>query len=158
MINETYLSNLDDVLKIRAIKTSGIRILALEDGYAKIVVPYKDNANHVDIMYAGSLAMLGELFGGIYWGVMFNVKEFFPIVKAFSIKFVRPATTDIFIEKKFEKAEALKIQEEAQNNGKCDYQMELELKTEDSTVVAVFNGIWQIRKLTHMPLTQQRVR
>ena len=150
MINEVYYSHMKDIEKIKLIKASGLEILDLEDGYAKVVMPYSVNVNHVGIMYAGSLAMLGELFGGIYWVAMIDVKKFFPIVKTFSIKFLRPATADVFIERKFDKEEARKIQEEAQMKGKCDFVMELELKTGDGTVVAIFNGIWQIRKMTEM--------
>jgi len=36
MIDEKYLSNLSNVLKIPAIEQSGLKIVALEDGYAKL--------------------------------------------------------------------------------------------------------------------------
>jgi acyl-coenzyme A thioesterase PaaI-like protein len=149
MINETYLQNMSHVLQINAIKQSGLKIEALSDGYAKVVMPIAGNMNHVNIMYAGSLCMLGEIMGGIKWAVMFDVNRFFPIVKEFSIKYKRPATTDIFIEHKFSEEEAVRIQKEAETIGKCDYPMELELKDTDGQTVAVVNGVWQIRTLTN---------
>lgn len=150
MINKRYLSNMSDVMKIKLIEQSGLKIEALSDGYAKIVMPIKENTNHVDIMYAGSLCMLGEIMGGIKWAVMFDVERFFPIVKEFSIKFISPAKTDIFIEQRFSKEEAARIQDEADEFGKCDYPMELELKDTADETVAVFTGVWQIRKLTNV--------
>ena len=149
MLKEKYLSNLSEILAIETIKRSGLKIVALEDGYAKIAMPMEGNRNHVNIMYAGSLGMLGEFMGGIKWAVMFEVAEFFPIVKKFSIKFIRPATTDIFIEKRFSREEADRIQKEARESGKCDYPMELELKDAAEQTVAVFTGVWQIRKRTN---------
>ena len=124
MLNEEYLSNLSNVLRIGAIKQSGL----------KIVMPIEANRNHVDIIYAGSLCMLGEIMGGVRWAVMFDVAGFFPIAKELFIKFVRPATTDIFIEQRFSGEEAKRIQEEAQEFGKCDYRMKLELKAERSNL------------------------
>jgi len=149
MIDKKYLSNLSNVLKINAIEQSGLKIVALKDGYAKIVMPIEGNMNHVNIMYAGSLCMLGEIIGGVKWAVMFDVENYFPIIKEFSIKYKRPATTDISIEQEFSKEEADHIQEEAGKKGKCDYPMELELKDDDGETVAIVTGIWQIRKITN---------
>ena len=149
MIDEKYLSNLSNVLKIKALEHSGIKIVALRDRYAKIVMPIEGNMNHVNIMYAGSLCMLGEIIGGVKWAVMFDVEKYFPIIKVFSIKYKRPATTNISIEQEFSKEEADQIQNEAEKTGKCDYPIEVELKDTDDNPVAVVSGVWQIRKLTN---------
>ena len=149
MIDEKYLSNLSNVLKIKSVEQSGLKIVALRDGYAKIVMPIEGNTNHVDIMYAGSLCMLGEIIGGVKWAVMFDVEKYYPIIKEFSIKYKRPATTDISIEQVFSKEEADHIQDEAEKTGKCDYPITLELKDAGDETVAIVTGIWQIRKLSN---------
>lgn len=149
MINETYLQNMSNALKIKAIEQSGLKIEALTDRYVKVVMPIEGNMNHVNIMYAGSLCMLGEIMGGIKWAVMFDVDRFFPIVKEFSIKFISPVKTDVFIEQKYSKEEADRIQEEAERNGKCDYPLDIEIKDSIGQTVAVMNGVWQIRKITN---------
>jgi hypothetical protein len=45
-----------------------------------------------------------------------------------------------------EEIEVERILREANENGKADFSMELELKTKEGEVVALVNGIWQLRK------------
>lgn len=148
MIDEKYASNLTMVSKLDVIKRTGFQILELRDGYVKLLMPIDVNKNHVGIMYAGSLFTLGEIVGGIMWGLMFDVEKFYPVVKEVNIQFKRPAMTDVSLEKEFSKEEANRIQEKAEKDGKADYELELELKDTTGEIVAVVKGVWQIRKMT----------
>ncbi len=132
---------------IEGIKRTGIRALALRDRYVKMLMPLAGNVNHVGIMYAGSLFTIGECMGGAIYGVAFDVQRFYPIVKEVTIKFRRPAATDVTLELEMGEEEADRIQQEAEEAGKADFTLDLELKDTNGEVVSSVHGIWQIRKV-----------
>jgi acyl-coenzyme A thioesterase PaaI-like protein len=135
------------VNSIEAIRRTGIRVVALREGYAKMVMPLQGNINHVGMMYAGSLFTLGEFSGGIIYGAAFNVEKFYPIVKEVSIRFRRPALTDVTLEVSMGKEEAQKIQDACDKEGKSDFPLSLEIKDAGGEVVALVTGTWQLRKM-----------
>ena len=149
MIDETYkdLAQLSVEL-VEAIKRTGIRVTGLRDRYAKMVMPLEGNVNHVGMMYAGSLFTLGEFTGGIISGVSFDISRFFPLVKEVSIKYVAPVTTDATLEFSFTEEEARRIQDEADEKGKADFTLELEIKNASDETAALVTGTWQIRKMS----------
>ena len=72
MIEEKYQLVADfAVSAVEGIKRTGMKVLALRDRYAKIMMPFEGNISHVGTMYAGSLFVLGEFSGGIIHGVSF---------------------------------------------------------------------------------------
>ena len=101
MIDEKYTSYLSMISKLEVIQRTGLQIIELRDNYTKLVMPIDINKNHVGIMYAGSLFSLGEIIGGIMWGVMFDKENYYPVVKEVNIQFKRPAMTDVSLEKNF---------------------------------------------------------
>ncbi len=148
MIEEKYKDIAElSVNLVEAIKRTGLEIVALRERYAKFKMPIAGNTNHIGIMYAGSLFTLGEFTGGIVPGVSFDINKYYPIVKEITIRYVAMATSDIFIEKEMEEAEVRRIIQVVEENNKADFSMELELKTEEGVVVAIVNGIWQLRKI-----------
>jgi acyl-coenzyme A thioesterase PaaI-like protein len=148
MIEEKYKSLATSAVSlVEGIKRTGVRIAALRDGYVKCIMPLEGNINHVGIMYAGSLFTLGEIIGGIMWGLMFDVEKYYPIVKEINIAFRRPAASDVSLEATFDKDEANRIQATAEKTGKADYALELDLKDAGGQTVSVVKGVWQIRKM-----------
>ena len=135
------------VTSIEAIKRTGIKVIALKEGYAKMVMPLEGNVNHVGMMYAGSLFIIGEFTGGIIYGASFDVDKFYPIVKEVTIRFKRPALTDVTLEVSMSREEAQRIQDEASEKGKCDFVLNLEIKDANDVVVALVDGTWQIRTI-----------
>jgi acyl-coenzyme A thioesterase PaaI-like protein len=133
------------VSAIEAIKRTGIRVVALRDRYAKMLMPLEGNVNHVGMMYAGSLFTLGEIAGGAIHMVSFDVARLFPIVKEVKIRFRRPAMTDVTMEVELSAEEAARIQAEALEKGKADYGLNLELKDANGEVVSIVGGTWQVR-------------
>jgi thioesterase domain-containing protein len=132
---------------IPAIKRTGIRVLEIRPRYTKILMPLEGNVNHVGMMYAGSLFTIGEIPGGILHLASFDVNRFFPIVKEINIRFRRPATTDVTLEMALDADQADHIQAEAEEKGKADFSLEMEIKDADGQVVSIVNGTWQIRKI-----------
>lgn len=79
-------------------------------------------------MYAGALFTLAELPGGVVYLSSFDTRRFYPIVKDMQIRFRRPAKTDITVEVHLSDDEVQRIQNEADANGKADFEWECELK------------------------------
>jgi len=135
------------VNSIEAIRRTGIQVVALREGYAKMLMPLQGNVNHVGMMYAGSLFTLGEFSGGIIYGAAFNVEKFYPIVKEVTIRFSRPALTDVTLEVAMTPDEARRIQDACDRDGKCNFALSLEIKDAAGEVAALVTGTWQLRKI-----------
>ena len=132
---------------IPAIKRTGLTIVDMSERYVKIKMPLEGNANHIGMMYAGSLFSIGEISGGVIHGASFDTEKYVPIVKEVSIRFRRPALTDVTLEVTITKEEADRIQKEAGEKGKADFVLALEIKDASGEVVSIVNGTWQIRKM-----------
>jgi acyl-coenzyme A thioesterase PaaI-like protein len=147
MIDKKYKSLAEQTVNlVEGIKRTGLQIIGMKDGYVKLMMPLAGNVNHVGIMYAGSLFTIGEVTGGIYWGLEFDVEKFYPIVKEINIQFRKPAATDVTLERAFDSAETKRIEAEAEQNGKADFTLDLEITDAGDQVVSLVRGIWQIRK------------
>ena len=148
MIDEKYRDVAELALGVvEGIKRTGIRALALQDRYAKMLMPLEGNVNHVGTMYAGSLFTLGEIAGGVIHMVSLDTTRLFPIVKEVNIRFRRPAMTDVTMEVEMSAEEASRIQAEALEKGKADYVLDLELEDADGEVVSTVVGTWQARRI-----------
>ena len=123
-----------------------VKVLELEPGYVKMMMPLEPNINHVGTMYAGALFTLAELPGGAIFLSTFDASRFFPLIKGMEIKFLKPATTDIVVEVRLSPEEAAKIQDEANEHGKADYDWDCELKDANGQVVAVSSNRYQLRR------------
>lgn len=129
------------------VANTGIEIEALEKGYTRMRMPFTPNKNHVGTMYAGALFTLAELPGGAMFITSFDMNRFYPIVRDMSIRFRRPATTDVWVEVRVSDEFVAKVQAEAEANGKADYEWECELKDANGVVVAITKNIYQLRKI-----------
>ena len=147
MIEEKYREAAElAVGLVEGIKRTGIRVVAVRDRYAKMLMPLEGNVNHVGMMYAGSLFTLGEIAGGAIHVTSFDGTRLYPIVKEIHIRFRRPAATDVTMEVELSGEEASRIQAEALERGKADYVLNLELKDVDGKVVSIVSGTWQVRR------------
>jgi thioesterase domain-containing protein len=139
-----YIPLLEGTIKI--IKEMGIHIEEMRDRYVKVVLPLAPNINHIGTMYAGSLFTVGEYVGGPIFLSSFDHTKYYPIVKALSIQYRRPATTDVTVEASLSKEEVEAVQKEADANGKADWKMDLELKDKSGQVCCLMQGVWQMRR------------
>lgn len=129
------------------VANSGIEVEVLEKGYTKMRMPFAPNKNHVGTMYAGALFTLAEFPGGAIFLSSFDTTRFYPIVRDMSIRFRRPATSDVWVEVRVSDEFIQKVQAETEANGKADYEWESELKDANGTVVAIAKSIFQLRKI-----------
>lgn len=125
----------------------GVKVLELERGYCKMLMPFEPNINHVGMMYAGALYTIAELPGGVIYSTSFDISRFYPIVKDMSIRFRRPAKTDVTVEVRVSEEEIERIQAEADANGKCDFEWDVEIKDASGEVVALTHNVYQLRKI-----------
>ena len=129
---------------------AGLKAIRLNPDGIKLQMPFEPNINHVGVMYAGALFTLAEVMGGAVFRVYLDKEGTFAIIKGLNIKFTRPARTDVTSEYNMDLSEAEQILNECEKNGKADYNLELELKDKEGTVVAVAEGFYQIRKGTKL--------
>ena len=129
------------------LKKMGMKILDLEKNKARIKMPIEPNRNHIGSVYGGSLYCLAEFSGGVIFAACFDHAKYFPIVKEFSIRYRRPATTDMYLDVSLSPDEAAHISARADEKGKADFSLDLELKDESGQVCCTARGTWQLRKI-----------
>ena len=124
---------------------TGIEATRLEKDGIELKMPLAPNINHIGTMYAGALFTLGEMMGGAVAMVYFIEHSLIPIVKGLNIKFTKPAKMDITAGYAMTEDEVNRIIAECKEKGKADYSIKLELKDSTGLVVAVTEGLYQVR-------------
>lgn len=130
---------------IAFVKRSGLTAELLEPGHVRLRMPFAGNQNHIGTLYAGALFTLAEMPGGALFLTSFDSRRFYPVVKEMNLRFRRPAKGDITVDARLDQAEIARIQQEAEANGKADYQLELQLLDASGEVVAESRGLYQMR-------------
>lgn len=131
--------------KIEFIKRMGVKVLTLEPGRVKLMAPMKDNENHIGTVYAGAIFSLGEVVGGPLLWSLFDPGKYFPIVKEMTVRFVAPATTDLTVECSIPEEIVSKMKTDLDTKGKAQTVLECEILDEQGQLVAVTEGIYQVR-------------
>jgi len=131
--------------QIPFVERSGLKVIELQRGKVRLTMPLTGNENHIGTMYAGALFTLAEIPGGALFLTTFDVSRFYPVIKEMSVRFRRPARTEITVEIGLSEEDARRIQQEAEAHGKADYVLEGELKDAHGEVVALSRGVYQIR-------------
>jgi len=131
---------------VEIVTKMGLKVTDFRSRYAKLTMPIEQNRNHIGTMYAGSLFTLGEMAGGAIFLASFDYENFYPIVKELTIRYRRPATTDMTVEVEMAAPQVERLQKAVEGNGKVDWDMNLELKDEGGEACCFVHGIWQMRK------------
>jgi acyl-coenzyme A thioesterase PaaI-like protein len=132
---------------IKFVQNSGLKVVELRRGYVKCLMPMNGNGNHIGTMYAGSLFTVAEIPGGALFLSSFDTTRYVPIVKEMTMKFLKPAKSDVTIEVALDDERIAKISADADANGKAEFILEGELKAADGTVVAASHGVYQLRSI-----------
>ena len=132
---------------IAFVKNAGLEVEHLARGTVRCRMPFVGNGNHIGTMYAGALFTLAEIPGGALFLSSFDTARFFPIVKALNLKFIKPAKGDIWTTATLSAEEITRIEQDATANGKAEFALNLELKDADGVVVAVSEGLYQLRRI-----------
>jgi len=132
---------------IGIIEKMGMRILDFRPRSVKIMLPKKPNVNHIGTVYAGSLFSLADYTGGVLFYASFDHRKYYPILKEVTMTFKSPATTDITVEASMTPGEAERLMKMADDAGKADWVMDLELKDEKGKTCCIVHGNFQMRKV-----------
>lgn len=123
----------------------GIEVVELRRGYVKSKTPIEGNGNHIGTMYAGVLFTAAELLGGAIALPTFDMTKFYPVIKAMTINYRRPATGDIYAEASMSDELVAELSEKAEAEGKAEFLFETTLTDEQGKVVATTEGTYQLR-------------
>ena len=127
---------------IAAVKRTGVEVLEIGHGSVKLNMPLKGNENHVNMMYAGSLFALAELPGGCVFLSAFDSEKYVPLVGEVTIRYLKPAFTDVTVEVALPETEIARLQQDLETRGKCKYVLKQELKDASGEVVAITTGTY----------------
>ena len=128
--------------QIAFVKRSGLKAEVLEPGFIRLRMPLQGNQNHIGSMYAGALFTLAEIPGGALFLTSFDAQRFYPIIKEMNLRFRRPATGDIQVEARLSAEQIAQLEEQANQQGKAEYLLELQL-TDGSGEVGVISSVTQ---------------
>lgn len=132
---------------IAFVRNAGLQVEYLAPGEVRCLMPFKGNGNHIGTMYAGALFTVAEIPGGALFLTSFDTARFFPVVKSLNLKFVKPAKSDVRVTALLSAAEIDRIEQEASTAGKSEFTLSLELKDVDGVVVAISEGLYQLRRI-----------
>ena len=123
---------------------NGFKVVEIREGYLKSFIPIKGNRNHFGGMYAGALFTVGEIPGGVLAILNFDTK-YFPLLKDMKVTFDRVAKSDVTVEFQISQEERMRIEKEADREGKCDFVLKGEIKDTKGETVAYTEGLYQLR-------------
>ena len=131
-------------LAIPFVRRNRFRVVELRTGYLRAEIALKGNKNHIGTMYAGAMFLLAEVPGGIVALFEFG-SGYFPILKELTMRYLLPATSDLTIEVSLTQAELDAIKQAADDKGKSDFTLTLDLKDAKGQVVAQSVALYQLR-------------
>ncbi len=131
-------------ISIPFVRRNHFQVVELRTGYLKAVIPLRGNKNHIGTMYAGAMFLLAEVPGGVVSLFEFG-SGYFPILKELTMRYMLPATTDLTIEVSLTQAELDAIRQKADEKGKSDFTLTLDLKDAKGVVVAQSMALYQLR-------------
>jgi acyl-coenzyme A thioesterase PaaI-like protein len=118
------------------VKTSGICIETFAEGHVKLSVPASSHLNHVGIVYAGTHFMLMEVAGAALFLATYGIEKFIPINKGMSIRFLKPATTDISCELRLDKEEGREKLRPVEEKGRGEWVLDMTVTDAKGTIVS----------------------
>jgi thioesterase domain-containing protein len=136
MLDEKAKKIVSTIESIEPIKKTGVVIESLDSSSVTARMPLAGNANHIGMMYAGSLFAVGEMVLGLTYMHRFESNVMNPVCAGLNIRFRRPAMSDITVTATISDEEFNRIESETLAEGKSRFSAELELKDEKGIVVA----------------------
>jgi thioesterase domain-containing protein len=122
---------------IEVIDNMGAEIIEKSLNRIVVKMPLQPNKNHVGMMYAGSLFTLAEFPAGVLMVENIDITKVYPVVAEMSIKYKKPAFTDITMTLEIPSSEFKRLEDEAIAEGKSKLIIEQELIDDTGDVVAV---------------------
>lgn len=124
---------------------AGIRVDEVAPGHCVLSMDPEPNSNHFGAIYAGAIYTLGEVPGGVLFFATFDAERFFPLVKASQIRFRAPGRGRLTVEARVTAEEVARLEAEAAEHGRAEWELHLPITDEDGTVVAEMTSQYQMR-------------
>jgi thioesterase domain-containing protein len=141
-----FKKELDQMLSfIPILEQMGVCVVEFNKDTVITKVPKKGNTNHLGTIYAGVIFSLAEFTGVPLMYPKFT-NEVLYIMKDMSIRYRRPATTDLTVTATFTDEDAAFCRAELDKEGKVDFLIEMEVKDETGEVVALTKNLYHLRK------------
>ena len=128
------------------VERAGIRVDEIEPGRTVLSMDPEPNINHFGTVYAGAIYTLGEVPGGVLFFATFDAERFFPLVKSSQIRYRAPGRGRLFVEATISDDEVARLEAEAAEHGKADWEFQLDITDEEGTVVAEMTSRYQMRR------------
>ncbi len=128
-------------------KNMGVQVVEARRGYAAATVPVEGNGNHFGVIYAGVQFTVAEILGGIISLTTFDSSKYFPLVKNIDISFVAMAKSELRAEASLDDETIARIDAEAADRGKADFELEATVVDADGKTVATTRGLYQLRAI-----------
>jgi thioesterase domain-containing protein len=125
----------------------GVKVVEARRGFAATTVPAEGNGNHFGVIYAGVLFTVAEVLGGIIPLITFDQTKYFPLVKNLEIQFVAMAKSDVRAEAGLDDETIARVEAEAAERGKADFNLEAVVTDADGQTVATTRGLYQLRAI-----------
>jgi acyl-coenzyme A thioesterase PaaI-like protein len=125
----------------------GVQDVEARRGFAAATVPVEGNGNHFGVIYAGVQFTVAEILGGILSLSTFDSAKYFPLVKNIDISFVGMARSELRAEAHLDDDTIARIEAEAAERGKADFELEATVTDADGKTVATTRGLYQLRAI-----------
>jgi acyl-coenzyme A thioesterase PaaI-like protein len=122
----------------------GIRVVELTPDRAVNHAPLAPNVNHLGSMYAGTLFGMAEMLGGVILFPSVDFESYLPTVKEISIRYRRPALSDITAVATLDPETLTRIRDEARERGRSEYRVDATLTDTSGNVVGTTYGTYQL--------------
>lgn len=122
----------------------GIRVVELAPDRVVTHAPLQTNGNHLGSMYAGTLFGMAEMMGGAILFASVNFEEYLPTVKEISIRYRRPARSDITGVATLDPETLSRVLAEARERGRSEYRVNATLTDAGGNVVVRTEGTYQL--------------
>jgi acyl-coenzyme A thioesterase PaaI-like protein len=116
---------------------SGLTVDIFEQRHVRLSVPVEGlHMNHVGLVYAGTSFMLMEVSGAALFVSAYGIDRFVPINKAMTIRYVKPAATDLACELSISVEDARAKLKPIEERGKGEWVLDMEVIDANGSVVA----------------------
>jgi uncharacterized protein (TIGR00369 family) len=119
------------------VKMSDIRVDVFEKRRVRLSVPVREkHLNHVGIVYAGTHFMLMEVAGAALFVTTYGIERFIPINKGMSIRYLKPAYTDLACELTLTEEDAAARIKPVEEKGRGDWILDMTVTDETGNTVS----------------------
>lgn len=127
-------------------KPHRFKILRIEEGYAKVSLPYRrSNLNHIKTIHACAMATCSEYVSGLVLGTKFNFKEYRLIMRDLKMDYHFQGKMNAFCEFHFTPEDFQNVIKQLENKDSVDIAVQVKCVDEAKNHLATASINWQIK-------------